>query len=108
MQASALNDVSRSCANMSTIQRCHGLEFMDSLIRDMVQDDPDLRPTIDEARTRYLEIRASLSTWKLRSRLVYRKDWAFVGFFRAWRHVIRTVKYAVMRKPAIAVPQTAG
>ena len=81
---------------------------MDPLIRDMVQDNPDLRPTIDEARARFLEIRASLSTWKLRSRLVHRKDWAFVGFFRAWRHVIRTVEYVMMRKPAIPVLQTSG
>ncbi len=86
------------------VQRCYGLGFLDPLIRDMVQDDPARRPTIEEARARYLKIRASLSWWKLRSRLVYRKDWSIPGAYRACRHVVRTVGYLATRKTAIPVP----
>ncbi len=77
---------------------------MEPLIRDMVQDDPAERPSIEEARARYLKIRASLSWWKLRSRLVYRKDWSIAGAYRACRHVVRMVEYMLTRKPAIPVP----
>ncbi|KAJ6496860.1 hypothetical protein DFH09DRAFT_945771 [Mycena vulgaris] len=44
-----------------------GFEFMRPLVSDMVQDDPAKRPTIDEVVARFDEIRAGLSSWKLRS-----------------------------------------
>ncbi|KAJ6496871.1 hypothetical protein DFH09DRAFT_1103500 [Mycena vulgaris] len=44
-----------------------GFAFMRPLVSDMVQDDPAKRPTIDEVVARFDEIRAGLSSWKLRS-----------------------------------------
>ena len=63
---------------------------MKPLIDDMIQDDPSERPSIGEAKARFEKIRDSLSWWKLRSRVVYRKDWSITGFYRACRHVVRT------------------
>ncbi|KAF9005491.1 kinase-like domain-containing protein [Cyathus striatus] len=45
-----------------------GLEFLDNLIADMVQDDPKKRPTMDQVVERFSRIVEDLSTWKLMSR----------------------------------------
>ena len=77
---------------------------MKPLIDDMVQDDPSKRPSIGEAKARFEKIRDSLPWWKLRSRVVYRKDWSITGFYRACRHVVRTAKHVFMHKPAVPLP----
>jgi hypothetical protein len=41
----------------STNQKYNGLEFMQPLIVDMVQEDPTKRPNMDEVVTRFAEIR---------------------------------------------------
>ena len=71
----------------------------------MVQDDPSKRPTISEVAARYEKIIASLGTWKLRSRIVRKKDWAVIGVYRAIRHVYRTVWYVVSCTPAVPTLQ---
>ncbi|KAM5533174.1 hypothetical protein V8D89_013130 [Ganoderma adspersum] len=48
------------------LEGAHGFEFMRSLIDDMVQRDPAKRPTIGQARSRFEELRGSLSERKLR------------------------------------------
>lgn len=77
---------------------------MQPLVADMVQDDPDKRPTIDEVVERFDNIRASLSAWKLRSRIVHRKDSNIAGFFRTIRHAYMTILNVVTRTPAIPTP----
>ena len=72
----------------------------------MVQDEPSKRPTIDEVATRFEEIRSRLSTWKLRSRIVRKKDYALLGFFRAIRHAYRMVWYVASFTPAIPTPRS--
>ncbi|KAJ3477324.1 hypothetical protein NLI96_g10548 [Meripilus lineatus] len=52
------------------LQKTKGLDFIKPLVDDMVQDDPTKRPTIGEVVKRFNESMASLSYWKLRSRLV--------------------------------------
>ena len=72
----------------------------------MVQDEPSKRPTIDEVATRFEDIRTRLSTWKLRSRIVRKKDYALFGFFRAIRHAYRTAWYVASFTPAIPTPRS--
>ncbi|KDQ55744.1 hypothetical protein JAAARDRAFT_133573 [Jaapia argillacea MUCL 33604] len=86
------------------IQNRYGFEFMEPLVADMVQDDPSKRPTIDEAMTRFTEIRNSLSSWKLRSRVVEKEDVAFYGFFRAIAHWRRRIWFILRRVPAVPLP----
>ena len=69
-------------------QHYHGFEFMEQLVSDMVQDDPDKRPTIAEAHKRFDELHTQLSTWTLRRRLVHRGEGGFARF------VLGTVHFA--------------
>ncbi|KAI0358593.1 hypothetical protein OH77DRAFT_1449137 [Trametes cingulata] len=88
------------------VEKSAAFAFMNSLVGDMVQDDPAKRPTINEVVERFNKIRASLSTWTLRSRIVHRKDSNIVGFLRTIRHVYRTMDYIVTRTPAIPTPRS--
>ncbi|KAH9162946.1 hypothetical protein EDB89DRAFT_2023475 [Lactarius sanguifluus] len=45
------------------MERYDGLEFMQPLISDMIQEDPAKRPNMDEIVARFSEIRNKLSTW---------------------------------------------
>ncbi|KAI0041531.1 hypothetical protein FA95DRAFT_1548641 [Auriscalpium vulgare] len=83
------------------IWKYHGFEFLYPLVVDMVAVDPSKRPTINEVVARFKEIRASLSSWKLRSRLVRRKDWAVVSMYKSVGHWYRRLGYIISRKPAI-------
>ncbi len=78
---------------------------MKVFIAEMVQEDPTKRPTMDEVVARFSEIKNKLSTWKLRSRLVHKKE---IFPFKVWRtvgHWYRTVSYVLSRKAAIPDPQ---
>ena len=86
-------------------QKFQGFEFMEPLVADMVQDDPTKRPKMDEVVPRFREIKGELSSCKLRSRIVRRKEiwvltvWRFVG------HWYRTIGYVLGRKAAIPEPK---
>lgn len=77
---------------------------MDSLVADMTQADPSKRPKIDEVVARFGDIRKSLSTWKLRSRIVGRRELRIVRMWRAVPYYFRTAAYIVTRKAAIPEP----
>ncbi|KDQ55741.1 hypothetical protein JAAARDRAFT_37166 [Jaapia argillacea MUCL 33604] len=88
------------------IQAKLGFQFMEPLVVDMVQDDPTKRPTMDEVVARFATIVSSLSSWKLRSRVVGRKDNAILGAYRTVTHWARRVSYIVRRVPAIPTPKS--
>ncbi|KAJ7147585.1 hypothetical protein C8R43DRAFT_952958 [Mycena crocata] len=68
-----------------------GFEFMQPLVQDMVADDPTKRPTIDEVVVRFDRIRRSLSTRKLRSRPIPRKEIHLATLFQAIPHWFRRI-----------------
>ncbi|KAH7920628.1 hypothetical protein BV22DRAFT_1097836 [Leucogyrophana mollusca] len=78
-----------------------GFEFMEPLITDMVRDDPNKRPTMDEVVSRFDEIRKGLGNWKLRSRVVDKEEGAVSGLFRGAGHWARRVKFIAGGVPAI-------
>ena len=78
---------------------------MKVFIAEMVQEDPTKRPTMDEVVARFSEIKNKLSTWKLRSRLVHKKEIFPVKVWRTVGHWYRTVSYGLSRKAAIPDPQ---
>ncbi|KDQ51608.1 hypothetical protein JAAARDRAFT_41078 [Jaapia argillacea MUCL 33604] len=86
------------------IQKRIGFEFMEPLVADMVQDDPSKRPTIDEVEARFADIRKSLGSWKLRSRVVEMEDDSFSGFLRGIAHWRRRLWFIVRRVPAVPMP----
>ena len=89
----------------SANQKYHGLEFMQPLIADMVQEDPAKRPNMDEVVTRFAEIRNKLSTWKLRSRMARNIEIWPVAAWRSVAHWYRTIGYVLARKAAIPEPK---
>jgi len=80
-----------------------GFSFMMPLISDMIHEDPTKRPTMDQVVARFDEISHSLTQWKLRSRVINKKDSIVAGFYRAVVHVIHTAHYVLTRKPAVPV-----
>ncbi|KAI0355226.1 hypothetical protein OH77DRAFT_1504459 [Trametes cingulata] len=83
------------------LQRFLDFDFLAPLVNDMVQDDPPKRPSAAEAFARFAHIRLSLSSLRLRSRVIHRKDSSFFGFFRMCRHVVRTVGYVITGTPTL-------
>ncbi|KAI0363366.1 hypothetical protein BV20DRAFT_958448 [Pilatotrama ljubarskyi] len=83
------------------LQQYRGLEFLLSLVNDMVQEDPSKRPEIQEVSQRFDELSKTLGYWKLRSRLVPRKEDPLEAFGRNIAHTFRTARYILTRKPAI-------
>ncbi|KAF9244433.1 hypothetical protein BU15DRAFT_85845 [Melanogaster broomeanus] len=81
-----------------------GFEFMAPLINDMVQDDPNKRPTMDEVVARFEDIRKGLSRSKLRSRVISRDEKGFDGVFRDVAHWTRRIGFVIRRIPPAPVP----
>jgi hypothetical protein len=86
-------------------QKFQGFEFMESLVADMVQDDPTKRPKMDEVVNRFLQIKGKLSTWKLRTRIVRRDEIWPLAVWRSVGHWYRTFGYVLGRKAAIPEPK---
>ena len=78
---------------------------MQPLVTDMVQNDPNKRPTMDEVVTRFSEIRTKLSTWKLRSRIPRKYELWPVTAWRSVSHWYCTIGYILGRKAAIPEPK---
>jgi hypothetical protein len=74
---------------------------MQPLVTDMVQDDPNQRPTIDEVVARFEKIRQGLSSWKLRSRVVKRRDSPIPNIYRSITHWYRRVTFIVTWVPPV-------
>ncbi|KAI0325242.1 hypothetical protein GY45DRAFT_1261218 [Cubamyces sp. BRFM 1775] len=81
-----------------------GLDFMKPLVDDMIQEEPDNRPNMDQVVARFDLLLGSLSTWRLRSRLAMRTEPWIVRVFRAVAHTYRTLIYILTRRPALPRP----
>ena len=77
---------------------------MEPLVTDMVQEDPESRPNMDEVVSRFSEIKNKLSIWKLRSRIARRNEIWPVVVWRSVGHWCRTVGYVVANKAAVPEP----
>ena len=75
-------------------------------MQDMVQDDPTKRPPMDEVIARFNAIRASLSSSKLRSRPVGRREFFVAAFLRYIPHSKRRIMYMYRGVPPIPSPST--
>ncbi|KAJ7510707.1 kinase-like domain-containing protein [Mycena galericulata] len=78
-----------------------GFEFMLDLVADMTQEDPTKRPTMDAVVTRFSDIRAGLSQWKLRSRFTRYNNLSVLEVIRSTRHWARQLYFMARRIPAI-------
>ncbi|KAI0745229.1 kinase-like domain-containing protein [Earliella scabrosa] len=89
------------------LQVYSNLAFMSDLIARMVQDEPDKRPTMDEVLKEYKSIMTRLPSWKLRERLVERRDSPVVNFFKDVHHIsFRTVPFMLTFRSPLPTPKT--
>ncbi|KAI0786602.1 kinase-like domain-containing protein [Abortiporus biennis] len=86
------------------LQTMHGFSFMNKLVEDMVQNDPNKRPTIDEVADKFDKIRQSLSGWKLRSRSSPINESIFRQVSESIRHLYTTSVYIHNHLDAIPRP----
>ncbi|KAJ7165546.1 kinase-like domain-containing protein [Mycena crocata] len=68
-----------------------GLGFLRPLVEEMVQDDPILRPTMDQVAEKFTRIRSGLHWWTLRARAADRDESAVSGFFHSVFHWTKQV-----------------
>lgn len=68
----------------------------------MVQDDPNVRPTIGEVVHRLAALRAKLGWWKLRARLIHGPESKGPpGWEDGYCHPVWTACQIVMFRPAV-------
>lgn len=79
-----------------------GLDFLEPLLQDMCQDDPEKRPTMDEVMARFTKIVNALSGWKLRSRL--RRLGVSVSMRQLTVHWATQITRVARRVPSIPTP----
>ncbi|KAH9850492.1 kinase-like domain-containing protein [Lenzites betulinus] len=91
---------------MHVLQEFKGAEFLSPLVRDMVQEDPTERPTIDEVIQRFnSQVLPTLGRKQLRSRLAPIKEAEEEAFFRNIAHAFRTLGYRLTRKSPLPMPR---
>ncbi|KAH9920121.1 uncharacterized protein B0H18DRAFT_881238 [Fomitopsis serialis] len=91
-------------AHVCALQPYCNMEFMRSFVADMVQNDPESRPTIEEVASRSEKLFSQLASWNLRARLVQRDENVLVRTVLGIKHIFRTARYLVKRLPAIPTP----
>ncbi|OSX65916.1 hypothetical protein POSPLADRAFT_1177373 [Postia placenta MAD-698-R-SB12] len=89
---------------MAFLQQYDNFQFLHALVTDMVQDDPQKRPSIEVVASRFTEATSKLSARTLRGRLRERGESVIIRFFRGLEHVFRTAKYVVKRLPPVPTP----
>ncbi|KAJ6594505.1 hypothetical protein B0H19DRAFT_1095819 [Mycena capillaripes] len=78
-----------------------GFEFLRPLVNDMVNPNPEERPSIDEVVASFDKIVSGLSSWKLRSWARRKQEYVVLSIPRIVRHWCRQIGYVVRRVPAI-------
>lgn len=78
-----------------------GLEFMRPLVNEMTQKDPSKRPSMGQVAERFEAIAASLSSWKLRSRVAKEHDHPLYSIYLSATHWLRRVRLIATRRPAV-------
>ncbi|KAH9858858.1 hypothetical protein C2E23DRAFT_872898 [Lenzites betulinus] len=79
-------------------------ELLESIIDGMVQDEPANRPSMDQVDARFDLLLGSLSTWKLRVRLAFRREIWLIRIVRVVQHTFRIIYYVLTRRPALPRP----
>jgi len=77
------------------LQKLRGFEFMEPLVRDMVQQDPTQRPTINEVVIRLKALCDTLPWWVLRSRVLRAGESPGLRVLSSVRHRFRTVVHVL-------------
>ncbi|KAF7315847.1 Protein kinase domain-containing protein [Mycena indigotica] len=82
----------------------HGFKFITALVQEMTQTEPTHRPTMDEVVVRFADIQKKSSCWKLRSRVVGKKESRWMKPPRLVMHWSRRFRSIAVRRPPLPVP----
>ncbi|KAN0137409.1 hypothetical protein V8E53_004854 [Lactarius tabidus] len=83
------------------MEKYNGFEFMENLVASMTQEDPALRPLIEDVLQEFSHIKGSLSKRKLRSAIISKTTPKILGIiWQAWQS-FRGLRYVVSFRPAI-------
>ncbi|KAH8091415.1 kinase-like domain-containing protein [Cristinia sonorae] len=80
------------------------LRFLSPLVDDMVQADPTKRPTIDQVVERFDALLLSVSSWRMRDRILYSRPTKLGHLLHGLPHVVRSLKHVIMRRKAMPTP----
>lgn len=72
----------------------------------MTAEDPAARPAMDEVVDRFNKLLGTLSSWKLRSRLVRRDDSMPMNFLKGAWHAYMTASFVVRRMKPLPIPRS--
>lgn len=78
-----------------------GVEFVAPLVADMMHRNPSKRPTITEVVDRFARLRSGLGYWKLRSRLVDKRDDEAKNVMKRFCHFFWTIVQIVLCRPSV-------
>ncbi|RDB24810.1 NUAK family SNF1-like kinase 2 [Hypsizygus marmoreus] len=78
-----------------------GFGFLRELVLDMVKEDPNERPTMDEVVARFTDLTGRLSNWKLRSRVALVNEKPLTRALRSLVHWARQLEAIRLGMPAI-------
>ena len=82
---------------------------MDQLISSMVNANPDERPSMEKVVAEFQKILTKLPGWRLRSRLVARKDGFFTNLHKDVYHIVyRAVPHLFHRRQPLPSPKISG
>ncbi|KAH8989518.1 hypothetical protein EDB86DRAFT_2942809 [Lactarius hatsudake] len=86
------------------MRKYHGFKFMEELIDAMTNEDPAMRPSIEEVTERFTVVLKSLRSTKLRSALTSKKLPRIFSVVSQARQCFRTIQYTLLRQAAIPNP----
>ncbi|KAJ7162165.1 hypothetical protein C8R46DRAFT_1353178 [Mycena filopes] len=77
-------------------RKIEGFEFMHPVLEDMSHEDPAKRPTMDVVVARFTGLKAGLSEWKLRSRVIWEKRSPVLDPIRLAKHWAQQLYFAIV------------
>ncbi|KAM5538921.1 hypothetical protein V8D89_007416 [Ganoderma adspersum] len=86
------------------IEQVSGLDFLQPLVKDMIDLNLASCPSIDVACERLKELSTSLLKCKLRSHVMYQSENPIVRLYRDYHHVFWTLFWIATQTPAIPSP----
>ncbi|EIW83440.1 hypothetical protein CONPUDRAFT_136453 [Coniophora puteana RWD-64-598 SS2] len=92
-----VGNVIRECL----LNETRGFEFLVPLVAEMMHKDPKQRPSATEVVERFDNLTKGLSSWKLRSRVIYRGEDVFTNTLHGTTHWFRRVRFVLTRTPSI-------
>ena len=78
---------------------------MHDLVAEMTHIDPTKRPSVEDVVAKISLIHESLSSFKLRSPIISKRDPSLFSVFRCAKQIILTIQDIVLHNAAVPIPR---